>query len=176
MLTTCIYQPPSCRPTCPPPCRPPCPPLGTFNIAWSISFVPDTLHWGTLDSNEGHLILPGQYHLSLWTFDFVYSNIPIPLGTFDIVWSLSFVLEAEGTFDIFQAMSFVPETMVWFGHSRGVWSGLDTREAYSLVWTLERRIVWIGYSRGVWSGLDTREAYGLVWTLERCMRLREFIS
>ena len=124
--------PPSCRPTCPPPCQPPCPPLGTFNIAWSISFVP----------------------VPLWTFDIVYwtlSNIPISLGTFDIVWSLSFVPDAFKRLDTYWRD-------IW--HFPG---NVICPRDNGLVWTLERRMVWFGHSRGVWSGLDTREMYEVAW-------------
>ena len=157
-----------------------------------------TRHYQISPSYCGHLILPFDIICPFAIVDFWY---PHAIG--DIWYFLVIIIcprrlkrgwaPIGGTFDIFQAMSFVPETMVWFGHSRGVWSGLDhsrgvwsgfdtreayglvciTREVYGLVLTLERRMVWFGslercmvwfwHSRGVWSGLDTREMYEVAW-------------
>ena len=86
---------------------------------------------------EGHLILTGQYHLSLpplrrldpygGTFDIDWSISFVPEtlrrldpygGTIDIDWSISFVPETltrldpyGGTFEIEQAISYVPATL-----------------------------------------------------------------
>ena len=75
---------------------------GTFEIAWSISFVHDTK--GRLDPYEGHLRLTCQSHLSgvtweaghLWrTCEIDWSISYVPLlnwGTNDIDWATSYVL------------------------------------------------------------------------------------